>query len=424
MFSDVGVTPMIIQSQRGEERSFLDTAWTIQIVRGVLLWAGGTALAWPLAAFYGEPELRALLPAAAVAALLLGCESTSVLRWRRHLRLGRLMALEVGAQVVSIAVMVGWAWVTRSVWALVAGSVVGASVRLVASHALNDERDRLRWSPQAARELLHFGKWVFVSTVLTFFASQLDRLIFGKLLSMQMLGVYSIALMFASMPGDAIMALGGSVVFPALSRKFDTTSIEEAYGRARFFLLAAAGLGVAALAASGPHLIELLYDDRYQQASWMLQILVLGVWFRALEVPPGSAVFAQGRSHWLAMGHAAKVAGILVLLPAGYALGDLPGAIVGLAGSQVLLFLTAELGARRTGLRGSRINLTLSLLLAAATFAGIEAVRQTLSDTAPALVALLVSGSAASLVWLAGAYLLLRARGGSLRELIPAPAIR
>src|SRR5690606_27171143 len=55
MFSDVGIGPSIIQNTRGEEPRFLHTAWTIQVVRGFMLWAAGVAMAYPLALLYGEP---------------------------------------------------------------------------------------------------------------------------------------------------------------------------------------------------------------------------------------------------------------------------------------------------------------------------------------------------------------------------------
>lgn len=47
MFSDIGLRPSIIQNPRGEEPDFLNTAWTLQVARGVVLWLGACALAWP-----------------------------------------------------------------------------------------------------------------------------------------------------------------------------------------------------------------------------------------------------------------------------------------------------------------------------------------------------------------------------------------
>ena len=38
MFSDVGIGPAISQHKRGDDAAFLDTAWTINVVRGAALW--------------------------------------------------------------------------------------------------------------------------------------------------------------------------------------------------------------------------------------------------------------------------------------------------------------------------------------------------------------------------------------------------
>src|SRR5258706_9299249 len=52
MFSDIGIGPSIIQSRRGDELAFLNTAWTIQVVRGIVLWVVSMAGAAPFAAWY------------------------------------------------------------------------------------------------------------------------------------------------------------------------------------------------------------------------------------------------------------------------------------------------------------------------------------------------------------------------------------
>ena len=61
-FSDVGVGPAIMQSKRGDDPHFLNTAWTIQAGRGVLLWLAASVLAYPMALIYGEAQLMQLLP--------------------------------------------------------------------------------------------------------------------------------------------------------------------------------------------------------------------------------------------------------------------------------------------------------------------------------------------------------------------------
>src|SRR5262245_33791545 len=70
MLTDVGVRGSVVQDPRGDERIFLDTAWTIQILRGLGISGGVVLLAWPAAAFYAEPQLRPLLQVIALTAVL------------------------------------------------------------------------------------------------------------------------------------------------------------------------------------------------------------------------------------------------------------------------------------------------------------------------------------------------------------------
>src|SRR5260370_7050227 len=78
MFSDVGIGPSIVQNQRGEDPTYLDTAWTIQVLRGFCLFAVAVPAPVPLANFYGPPPLPMLIPAVSVGSLLPGFNSTNL----------------------------------------------------------------------------------------------------------------------------------------------------------------------------------------------------------------------------------------------------------------------------------------------------------------------------------------------------------
>lgn len=123
MFSDVGIGPSIIQNKRGEEPIFLNTAWTIQAIRGVILWLCTCIGAWPLAMFYGEPQLAWVLPVTGLTAILDGFNSTGLYTANRRLALGRLTAINLISQIVSIIIMLTWAQLQPSIWALVVGAL-------------------------------------------------------------------------------------------------------------------------------------------------------------------------------------------------------------------------------------------------------------------------------------------------------------
>src|SRR6056297_1059184 len=90
MFSQFGINASVIRSERGDDPAFLHTAWTVQIVRGIGLWLICFAVAYPAAAFYGEPQLEQLLPAVGLTAAINGLASINMVTVNRKLLLGRL----------------------------------------------------------------------------------------------------------------------------------------------------------------------------------------------------------------------------------------------------------------------------------------------------------------------------------------------
>jgi O-antigen/teichoic acid export membrane protein len=241
--------------------------------------------------------------------------------------------------------MIALAYFWRSVWALVWGSIAIIVLRTVFSYLfLPGQNNRFRWEPEARAELLGFGRWVFVSTMLTFLSQSCDRLIFGKLLTMEMVGIYSVGKQMASAPQEAVGHIGSNVVFPFYSRIVTSGQpLPLVFGRARFPLLVLAGWGLAVLAATGDAVIDVLYDDRYKAAGWVVQVLALAAWFTVLWSTNVAALLALGHSKWMAATTGVKTVANIVLIPLGYyidhfKLGNngLRGAVIALAVAEVI----------------------------------------------------------------------------------------
>ena len=217
LFSDIGLGPSIIQNRRGNDPSFLHTAFTMQAARGLLLWLVACALTIPFARFYGDPLLAGhgardcLHQRAAGVSVDQGVHRQPRAGGRPH-QLARDLS-----QMAGTAVMVGWAYLTaRSGHWWRAPSSATSSRRCSATRCCRASRDRLRWNRADAREIFRFGRWIFLSTVFTFLAGQSDRLIFGKLVPLGLLGVYGIALMIALLPSQALYQMTSSIHFPAV----------------------------------------------------------------------------------------------------------------------------------------------------------------------------------------------------------------
>src|SRR5690606_28197264 len=121
-----GFEPALIQNKRGGEEKFLNTAWTLQVVQGVFLTMLAILIAYPMAKFYGHPELTLLISLGSVGLLARGFTSHARISLRRKMEVGKLVILELVVQAVSTAITIALAYWLRSVWALVFGLAIGA----------------------------------------------------------------------------------------------------------------------------------------------------------------------------------------------------------------------------------------------------------------------------------------------------------
>jgi O-antigen/teichoic acid export membrane protein len=287
LFADLGLRHTVIRSARGNDSAFLNTVWSIRIALGVCIALAAVLVAALLAlavgsgligtgSAYAVPELPLVIATLGAGAVVTCLESTKAYQASRELALRRLIQVNLIAQFVSVLFMLALAFVTRSVWVLVCGSLAATLTTTVLTHVwLPGQANRLQWERKTIEEVLGFGKWILASSVVGFLASALDKAILGVLVNATVLGVYFIAGVLVAAVDQVLSKLIGEVSYPALSEvsrerrhdlakvlyRFHTPTAIAAYSAAGF------------LAAAAPHIVNFLYDDRYHDAGPMLQIL-------------------------------------------------------------------------------------------------------------------------------------------------------
>lgn len=372
LFSDVGLEPAIIRSRRSNEPAFLNTAWTIQIIRSVILAVLSAMIAYPVSVIYKQPALLYIIPVVGLLSVPDGCRSTSLTILGKDLQQKKLAIMELTVQVASLVIMVVAAYFYRSIWSLLVGDLVGAVMRTVWSHAINREHPN-RWGIEkdALGELLNFGKWILLSTAMMFLATQADRFVLGKLFSMAWFGVYSVALNLADLPRQIINRLNEKVIYPLIT-KYGSLShgeLRDKMSRPRWKLL----LGLAALLACfgsfGDIAINILYDSRYWAAAWMLPLMAFGMWPLMLRSTIEGSLLAIGKPKYAAAGNFAKFIYLVTVLPLSFRIGGESGAILAIALNDLPSYLIVTFGLSRERLSLVRQDLLLTLILALCTAA-------------------------------------------------------
>lgn len=282
MFSDVGLNQNAIQSKCGDDRSFLETLWTIQILRGcfiaVGLWFIAATFAFtnlqaifPESSAYRAPEMPGLIALIALISILNGFSPTKAITASRHMQIGRLTAIQLSAQVLGSFVTIAAALLNPTVWAFAIGALFGALAELLLkTRALTGPPDRLHFNSTHAHDIYSFGKWIFLSSILGFFVTNAPILFFSLILVKEDLGFFSIALTLSAVCAQLAQRPTATVLFPLLSEKnrlFGHSALNYSYKYILLFLFSFF-LIFFLFIISKDLIVLILYDDRYSRVSY------------------------------------------------------------------------------------------------------------------------------------------------------------
>jgi len=339
MFSDVGLGPNIMQNKRGEDPHFLRTAWTVQVLRGLLIFLLTIPLGWVIYLINGQRIFLTVIPVAGLTNVIAGFTSTSIFTYNRRLEIKKITLLQVAANSLGMAGMILAVWLIPSVWSLLTSAFIVAIVKLAGSYwYLPDVRMGLEWDRSAVRELIRFGRWIFVGTALTFMVMRLDIFILSGLVGMGVLGLYNIAKNLALAAVEALGAQANTVLLPVYSRLSDRggQQLRKQTVKLRLMLMGVFLPPLWALAIGGRLFFHVFYDARYADAGWMLQLMAAGTVASVVTMTIDPVLLAKGDSFRYMLQLASRLVLQVIGMALGAYYGGTVGFIIGLAAADLL----------------------------------------------------------------------------------------
>ena len=333
MFSDIGIRHNIIQSDRGFDSKFLNTLWTIQVARGYFIWFVCLVAAYPMSVFYREPQLLFIIPVSGLTAIVTGYESTGIHTTDKRLDLKKQTYLEIVTQILTILIILAFALVRPSVWALVVGSLFSNIFRTIFSHSLDKRTiNRFHWDAEVARSIMHFGGWIFVSTVLGYFVNSGSGLILAKFLTVKEFGLFSLGVTLSKVVEQVFSQVSNKVIFP-IYVKFRDLPHQEVRSKILKIRLAVMVIFLPPLwmmAIFPDHIISFLFDSRYFGTAWVMQIFAVS-YIPTIVTGVGMFYVANGDTYRLARVTSIKTAVYFACIFVGWWISSGKGIIYGMA---------------------------------------------------------------------------------------------
>ncbi len=336
--SDIGLREGVVNSKRISDPTFMQTAWTLQILRSAIIALIAAAVAIPFANFYEQEILAPVLVMIGFSIFITGFKSIGLLAYDKRLDLKTQSIVDIVQLAAGIVVMLIWAWFSPTVWALVGGQIVSSLLEVYFSYRFfKGHHSKIRFEKNALIELFSFGKWIVISSTISFITVQGDRLIMGKWLPIDQLGLYSIASNWAAIVAMISFNLSTRVLHPYFRQKLDAGSDFSQIHRTRTHLNLAYSAVCIGLAFIGDWLVQFMYDDRYIGAGWMLQVLALGQIARVFTGTLRPFLIACGDSFSQMVTSTASALILVGFFAVGYTLGGPEGMIFGYAFSALLM---------------------------------------------------------------------------------------
>ncbi len=280
--------------KRAFSRPHYDTAWTFNVLFGAFVLLAMLALAYPMAAFFGDDRVAPVMMLLGLAAGLRGLENIGVMEFQRDLKLRREFELGLARKIAGFVVTLAVAWVWRSYWALVAGILAQRVVSLGLTYAMHAYRPR--FSLATAGELLSFSKWLALNNITIFAVHRTNDFIVGRLAGPAALGAYSVSYELANLPTTELVHPVGRALFPGF------TQLAADLERLRQTFLGSLGLiawltlplatGMAVLAEP---LVMTLLGQKWTGAIPLVQLLSLAGAVRSLAANTGNVFLALGQ---------------------------------------------------------------------------------------------------------------------------------
>lgn len=287
-FSKTGFQQALIQ-KKGDIRPYLDSGWTVSVIRGLLLYSALFFLAPCAAAFFNAPAATLIIRVMSLSVLLQGFTNIGIVYFQKELEFDKRFVYELSGVLADFVVALTAALLFRSVWAFVLGLLAGNAVRCIASYAMHSFRPRLSFHLGKVRRLWGYGRWIFGTHIVTFLFNQGDDAFLGKVLGVMTLGFYQMAYRIGQVPATEFAKVISEITFPAYSKLQDSPArLKDGFlkilGVTVFVVLPLAGF----IFVLAPELTSVFLTDKWLPIVPSLRILIAAGLVRAFTTTGGA----------------------------------------------------------------------------------------------------------------------------------------
>lgn len=314
IITETGINVFLVQYS-GNIKDYINSAWCVSILRGVLLSIFIIITSLPIANFFNAPDAYNVILLMAFVPFIRGFINPAIVTYQKDLLFYKEFQLRSILFFVDMVISILFAFYTRSATSFVWGLIASAVLEVGLSFVLIPLWPRLVFEYKKVKHVIQRGWWVTLTVLFSYFADNSDTIIVGKFLGPALLGIYQVAYKFSTLPISEITNVVNQVVFPVyakfpnererLWRAFVKVTISSSLGA---FILG----GVVMLLANP--LINIFMGEQWIAAIPVIYILAVYGILRTIFGSFSALFLAVGKQSYVAQMTFCRVAGLMLTI--------------------------------------------------------------------------------------------------------------
>jgi O-antigen/teichoic acid export membrane protein len=326
-------------------KAHLDTAFTLGLLRGLLLSFIVLVAAWPFASLYNDSRLIPLVAVLSIGPFARGLYSPAMVEYIRHMNFRQVFVVELLGKLAAFVFAISLVKLGSGYWAIVANSVSAPLATTLISYALAPYRPTLslaKWS-----DFSTFLGWFTTSQVTSTISWQFDRILLGYFIQKSDLGQYAMAADLADMPTQSLIGPAMAPIMAAFSRiNHDSERLRNAYLKATHVTMLLAAPACLGMSLTSDLIIDVLFGDKWKDAGFYLHWLAISAVLYAFYSPLQSLLFATNRTDVIFRLSVVDVLSRISLMLLGIHFFSISGIIAARGVMSLILFVLVALIAR------------------------------------------------------------------------------
>ena len=299
MLTETGINVFLVQ-EADDAHKYLNTAWMVSIMRGILISAVIILSAGLVSNFFNSPDSYNLLLLMSLVPFIRGFINPAVVKFQKDLQFNKEFWFRFTVFAIDSFTTIILAFLTRSTASLIWGFIAGAIAEVVLSFVVMRPTPKVIFELEKAKRIFSRGKWMTAAGIFNYLFYNGDNIVVGRLLGLPSLGIYQMGYRISTIPISEVADVVSRVTFPVYVKiAGDSSRLRRAFTKTIIVIsLICIPFGLI-LFVFPEQIVKLLLGDQWLDVIPLLRILAIFGIIRAISTSTSSVFLALKKQEYV-----------------------------------------------------------------------------------------------------------------------------